>query len=127
MRAVSTLIFIIAWVSPALAQLPGPEAAGVRGEVPGTRKRLADAEQLLIAGKATDARDAILKVLDDAGDDLILVEGGRYVSARWFAQRLLARLPAEPLNAYPRPHRRGRAEAARRWPHATAIRGPFKN
>ena len=97
--AIVFLIFVLLTERPAFGQPPGPESAGVRGDSAATRKRLAVAKQLLIDGKAAEARDAILKAIDEAGDDLILLDGGRYVAARWFAQRLLATLPPEQLNS----------------------------
>lgn len=97
------LLFVfILFTASAAAQ----EAAGIRGESPGTRKRLAEAEQLLLSGKASESLETIRKVIDENGDDLILIDSGRYVSARYFAQLLLSRLPAEQLAQW-----RGRVEA----------------
>lgn len=65
-----------------------------------TRKRLVEAEQKLGAGKAADAADDLQRILDEAGDDLVSLDGKHLVPARRVAHRSLARLPAETLAAY---------------------------
>jgi outer membrane protein assembly factor BamB len=77
-----------------------PDPAGIRGESSQTRKRLAEAEQKLLAGKAADAIDDLQRILDEAGDDLISLDGKQYRAARWFAHQILAQLPAEVLQNY---------------------------
>src|SRR5579883_1604688 len=78
----------------------GADAATVRGESTQTRKRLTELEQLLRAGKAADAADGLQRVLDEAGDDLISVDGRQYVPARRYVHRFLSRLPAPTLASY---------------------------
>jgi outer membrane protein assembly factor BamB len=79
---------------------PAPEPATLRGESTQTRKRLAEAEQKLLSGKAADAADDLQRLLDESGDDLVALEGGEFRAARWVAHSLLARLPPAALNTY---------------------------
>src|SRR5687767_14189768 len=79
---------------------PGADSATVRSDSPRTRKRLAEIEQKMLAGKAADAADALQRVLDEAGDDLIAVDAHRYAPARRYVHRFLAQLPAAALAAY---------------------------
>lgn len=79
---------------------PAPEPASLRGDSPQTRKRLAEAEAKLLAGKAGDAADDLQRVLDEAGDDLVGLDGKQFRPARLVAHGLLARLPADALKAY---------------------------
>ncbi|CAN5336651.1 hypothetical protein BH11PLA2_BH11PLA2_42060 [soil metagenome] len=95
---VRSLAIVLLLTLPLAAQ--PPEGANVRGDSPTTRKRLAEAEQLLINGKPAEARDAIFKVIDEAGDDLIHTGEGRHVPARRFAQTLLGKLPSDLFKAY---------------------------
>lgn len=95
--------FAIALVSlvaglPLRAQPPDP--AALRGDSTQTRKRLSEAEQKLLAGKSADAIDDLQRVLDEAADDLITVDGKQYRPARWIAHQILARLPADALKGY---------------------------
>jgi len=82
--------------APARAQ----EAANLRGDSGQTRKRLVEAEQKLLSGKSAEALDDLLRVLDEAGDDFISLDGKHYQSARWVVHGLLVRLPAEALKSY---------------------------
>ncbi|HEX4613064.1 MAG TPA: hypothetical protein VH092_33045, partial [Urbifossiella sp.] len=79
---------------------PGVEPTVLRGDSPQTRKRLAEAEVKLLAGKAADAADDLQRVLDEAGDDLVGLDGKQFRPARAVAHGLLARLPADALKAY---------------------------
>ncbi|MBN9522987.1 PQQ-binding-like beta-propeller repeat protein, partial [bacterium] len=72
----------------------------LRGDSPQTRKRLAEAEAKLLAGKGADAADDLQRVLDEAGDDLVGLDGRQFRPARLVAHGLLARLPADALKAY---------------------------
>jgi outer membrane protein assembly factor BamB len=78
----------------------GQDGANLRGDSPQTRKRLAEAEQKLLAGKHADATDDLQRVLDEAGDDFVSVDGKQYRAARWLAHALLARLPDAALKNY---------------------------
>jgi outer membrane protein assembly factor BamB len=98
----STTALILLTASSAGAQ-PGnlaPDPATLRGDSIQTRKRLAEAEQKLLGGKAADAADDIQRILDESADDLITLDGKQYRSARWVAHSLLSRLPADALRAY---------------------------
>lgn len=78
----------------------GQEGANLRGDSAQTRKRLAEAEQKLLAGKHADAADDLQRILDEAGDELITVDGKQYRAARWIAHGILARLPETALKNY---------------------------
>lgn len=78
----------------------GPESANVRGESTTTRKRLAEAEQKILAGKSTDALDELQRILDDVGDDLVTADGKQFTSAHQYVHRFLAKLPATDLKRY---------------------------
>lgn len=103
-RAVSTLATTILLIAPLMVcAQPGPSApepATLRGDSTQTRKRLAEAEKKLLEGKAADAADDLQRILDEAADDLITLDGKQYRTARWIAHQLLARLPADTLKAY---------------------------
>ncbi len=97
---------LLALAPPVAAQ---PDGAGVRGESPQTRKRLAEAEQKAAAGRGADAVDDLQRLLDEAGDDLVSPDGRHFQPARVFVHRMLARLPADALAAY-----RGRVDGPAR-------------
>jgi outer membrane protein assembly factor BamB len=78
----------------------GPESANVRNESTTTRKRLAEAEQKILAGQSADALDELLRILDEVGDDLVTADGKVYSSARHYAHRFLAKLPDDRLARY---------------------------
>jgi outer membrane protein assembly factor BamB len=97
--ALATLLLPLAGSAQPLPPA-APDPANLRGESTQTRKRLAEAEQKLLAGKAADAADDLQRVLDESADDLITIDGKHYQPARRVAHQLLARLPAEALKAY---------------------------
>src|SRR5581483_816256 len=97
-RAAASVLLLLVAGLPARAQAPEP--ANLRGDSSQTRKRLAEAEQKLLAGKPADAIDDLQRVLDEAGDDLITVDGKQYRPARWVAHQILAKLPADALKGY---------------------------
>jgi outer membrane protein assembly factor BamB len=104
-RAVRTIApALVLFVASAAAAQPGggpaPEPANLRGDSTQTRKRLAEAEQKLLAGKAADAVDDLQRVLDESADDLITLDNRQYRTARWVIHSLLARLPPDALRAY---------------------------
>ena len=100
-RPALAVALILVGAATGAAQPPGPpapapaEGAALRGESPPTRKRLAEAEAKLLGGKARDAADDLLRVLDEAGDDLVAADGRQYRPARWVAHQLLAKLPPD--------------------------------
>ncbi len=97
----TTLVLLVAL--PAGAQPGGPavpEPAALRGESTQTRKRLAEAEQKIIGGKAADAADDLQRLLDESADDLITLDGHQFRAARWVAHALFAKLPPDVLKAY---------------------------
>lgn len=96
--AVATAVLLFATGATARAQMADP--ANLRGDSGQTRKRLAEAEQKILAGQAADAIDDLQRVLDEAGDDLITVDGKQYRSARWVAHQILAKLPPDALKGY---------------------------
>jgi outer membrane protein assembly factor BamB len=94
----ATLLFATGHVVP--AEPLQPESANLRGDSAQTRKRLNEADQKLAAGQAADAIDALQRVLDDAGDDLVTIDGKQYRPARLVAHQLLSHLPADALKGY---------------------------
>ena len=96
-RAVLALLVLSGF---ALAQPAPADRARLPAESDQTRKRLAEAEQKLLGGKAVDAADDLQKILDEAGDDLVSVDGKHFIPARRLAQRFLAKLPPEVLRTY---------------------------
>lgn len=82
------------------AQPPSVDSADVRNESPALRKRLSEAEKLLLAGKTAEARNSLTRIIDETSDDLIHIGGGQYRCARSIAQKILSRLPAEELRIY---------------------------
>lgn len=96
---IAALLLLIVSV-PALAQPPAPDPANLRGDSAQTRKRLTEADQKLTSNQASEAIDALQRVLDEAGDDLVTVDGKEYRPARRFAHQILARLPADALKSY---------------------------
>jgi outer membrane protein assembly factor BamB len=100
-RAALPLVMLL--VSSAAGQpapAPAPDPAALRGESAQTRKRLAEAEQKLLSGKAADAADDLQRILDEVPDDLVALDANRHRTARWVAHGLLAKLPPDALKAY---------------------------
>lgn len=77
-----------------------PDPANLRGDSPQTRKRLAEADAKVIAGKAADATDELQRILDEAGDDLVTLDQKQFRPARVIAFQILAKLPPADLKAY---------------------------
>ena len=82
------------------AQPAASEPATLRGDLPQTRKRLAEAEQKLLNGNAAEAVEELQRILDEAGDDLVTIDGKQYRAARWYAHGILAKLPPDILKTY---------------------------
>ncbi|MFM8272896.1 MAG: hypothetical protein ACKODX_11260, partial [Gemmata sp.] len=99
-RAAATLVLLLSALRGAAQPLAAPDPAALRGESAQTRKRLAEIEQKLAAGKHADAADELQRVLDESGDDLVLVDANSARPARWVAHQLIAKLPADALKAY---------------------------
>lgn len=95
-----SLVCLTATVPAAVSQPPAATAARFVGESGQTLKRLAEAEQKLLSGAAAEAADELQRLLDEAGDDLVTVDGQVYQPARRVAHRLLATLPPETLRVY---------------------------
>ena len=100
LRPVAASFIVILLGSASLRAQPAAEPASLRGESPQTRKRLAEAEQKVLGGKAAEAIDDLQRVLDEAGDDLISVDGKHHRAARWIAHQILAELPPDVLKTY---------------------------
>ena len=100
MKLTTTIaLFLVA--GPVWAQSSGP-AARLRGETESlnTRKRLAEAQQKLQTGKATEAADELQRISDESGDDLVAVQANHFQPARRLVQQLLAALPPQTLIAF---------------------------
>ncbi len=98
-RVVFAVVLLFA-TGHAVSQPPVPEPANLRGDSAQTGKRLIEANQKLAAGQTADAIDALQRVLDEAGDDLVTTDGKQFVPARRVAHQILARLPADALKGY---------------------------
>jgi|GEM_PF-1016591 len=92
-----------------LAQSPPIDAPSFPRESPQALKRLRVAEQRLLSGQATEIVEELQRILDDAGADLVSVDGRHYQPVRAIVHQLLSRLPAESLRVY-----RSRADAPAR-------------
>lgn len=90
-------LWMVALVCAPAGAADAPESAHIRGESTTSRKRLVEAEQKILAGKTADAIDELQRILDDAGDTLVAVDGKRYQPARQFVHQFLAKLPAGEL------------------------------
>ena len=97
----TTLLLLLLSACPLSAQSPGAMAR-LRGETESanTRKRLAEAQQKLQAGQATEAADELQRILDESGDDLVLVQNNHFQPARRLVQQYLAALPPDTLKAF---------------------------
>jgi outer membrane protein assembly factor BamB len=107
-RLWSTLVVALCTVAVGQAQ-PDPAEekalAEVRivGEVPPagqTAKRLGEAQQLAEAGKTNEAVDAYLRLMLEAGDELVPVTRRQSVQVRRLCQERLAGLPPAGLRLY---------------------------
>lgn len=92
-----TLLALLGCLSAAVAQ---PSGTRLRGESESgrTRKRLTEAQQKLDAGQPV--ADELQDILDQSGDDLVLVKDDQYQPARRLVQQYLASLPDKPLNTF---------------------------
>ena len=97
-----TLPLALLLVAGSVRAQPSGPAARLRGETESlnTRKRLAEAQQKLQTGKATEAADELQRISDESGDDLVAVQANHFQPARRLVQQLLAALPAETLAAF---------------------------
>ncbi|WP_149113541.1 outer membrane protein assembly factor BamB family protein [Limnoglobus roseus] len=77
-----------------------PESANVRGESTTSRKRLAEAEQKIVAGKSAEAIDDLQRILDEVGDTLVTADGKQFYAARQYVHQFLAKLPDPELKKY---------------------------
>lgn len=92
-----TLFALLVCVSAAAAQ---PSGTRLRGESESgrTRKRLTEAQQKLAEGKPV--ADELQDILDQSGDDLVLVKENQYQPARRLVQQYLATLPDKQLETF---------------------------
>ncbi len=99
---VRVLLVLAAWllVAGTVRGQTASESANLRGDSAQTLKRLIDARQNVLVGKHDEAIDELLRVLDDAGDDLISADGKQYRPARFVVHQILLTLPPEKLKAY---------------------------
>jgi outer membrane protein assembly factor BamB len=90
---------LLAW---GFASAQSPNGARLRGETEAaqTRKRIAEAQQKIAAGQSTEAVDELQRVLEESGNDLVLVKDNNFQPARRLVQLTLAGLPAEALKTY---------------------------
>lgn len=92
-----SLFALLVGLSAAFAQ---PSGTRLRGESESgrTRKRLTEAQQKLIAGQPV--ADELQDILDQSGDDLVLVRDNQYQPARRLVQQYLATLPDKQLETF---------------------------
>ncbi len=83
-----------------VAAVGQPSGTRLRGESESarTRKRLTEAQQKLARGEAV--ADELQDILDQSGDDLVLVKDNQYQPARRLVQQYLASLPDKPLETF---------------------------
>ena len=95
------LLALLLLAPPLFGQSSGP-AAKLRGETESanTRKRIAEAQQKLAAGKATEAADDLPRILAESGDDLVLVQNSHFQPVRRLVQQSFAALPPDALAAF---------------------------
>ena len=103
------------------------QIAPVRGALPGesraTANRLAAVDKLATDKQWSEAIDEYMQILEEAGDELVPLEKGHYLSARYLCHQRLAALPAEALRLYrdrvesqaKKWHEQGKAEREPRW------------
>jgi len=115
----SLLLFVFA-IASASAQSPG--GARLRGETESTqtRKRIAEAQQKLTEGQTAEAIDQLQRILDESGQELVLVKDNNFQPARRLIQLTLASLPEEALKTY-----RDRMETPAKKSFETAGRDPL--
>lgn len=95
-RTVS-LFALLACVVAAVGQPSGTRLKG-EAESGRTRKRLTEAQQKLADGKPV--ADELQDILDQSGNDLVLVKDNQYQPARRLVQQYLATLPDKPLETF---------------------------
>jgi outer membrane protein assembly factor BamB len=99
-RGVVLAVIAVLTAAAAVRAQPAAEPAALRGDLPQTRKRLSEAEQKVLGGNAAEAVEDLQRILDEAGDDLVTIDGKQYRTARWYAHQILAKLPGDVLKAY---------------------------
>jgi outer membrane protein assembly factor BamB len=92
--------WVLLFAHIAVAQAPPGTRLKGETEYQRTRKRLSEAQQKLIDGTTAEAVDELQKLLDEAGDELVLVKGGSYCVTRRLVHTTLATLPATALANY---------------------------
>ncbi len=92
-----TLFALLVCTVAAVAQPSGTRLRG-ESESARTRKRLTEAQQRLARGEAV--ADELQDILDQSGDDLVLVKDNQYQPARRLVQQYLAGLPDKPLETF---------------------------
>ncbi len=95
-RTVSLFALLVCVV----AAVGQPSGTRLRGEAESgrTRKRLTEAQQKLADGKPV--ADELQDILDQSGNDLVLVKDSQYQPARRLVQQYLASLPDKPLETF---------------------------
>ena len=122
LKSVLLLLIGLTATTHTFAQGPteGPQLARARGNA---GKRLAEVEALLAEGKPQAAADGLRKLLAEAGDDLVSVDGRRFVTVRSASRGVLARLPEGERRAW---RERSDAPAAERFGRAAKLRDPAR-
>jgi outer membrane protein assembly factor BamB len=94
------LFALLGLTAPVVAQTSN--ATRLRGEAEAvrTRKRLTEAQQKLTNGKPEEVASDLQKILEESGDDLVLVKDHHFQPARRLVHQYLAALPADTLTTY---------------------------
>jgi hypothetical protein len=99
---VDRFVLLVLLLFPVIGLAQPVNSTRLRGEADATRtrKRLTEAQQKLTDGKFAEAADELQKILDESGDDLVLVKDDSYQPARRLVQQYLASLPTDALNTF---------------------------
>lgn len=86
-----------AWLATSLAQV---EPATLRGESVQLRKRLADLMQKMQAQRWSEILVETRRILEEAPDELVTLDGIHHRTARWWVQWILCRMPEDVRSRY---------------------------
>jgi outer membrane protein assembly factor BamB len=116
MQALCLLLLATGFSGSISAQTSAPESEALShitlaGESPGAAGQIAAADKLVSERKWTEAIDAFQRILREAGDNLVPLNGRHSIQARHLCHLRIAALPGEALRLY-----RGRVDRqAKKW------------
>jgi outer membrane protein assembly factor BamB/tetratricopeptide (TPR) repeat protein len=111
----SVLFWLLVIAAGCLSSSAPAQNVPGRGALPGesraTAGRLVATDKLVADKQWSEAIDEYMHILEEAGDELVPLDSGHYLSARYLCHERLAALPAEALRLY-----RDRVESqAKKW------------